>query len=147
MEKPDLYVNLGLLPGTQIKIDQYHVFTITCCSNPDSGGGIPMSLDYFLKLVFKIKPYIISVTTSDPNVRDVLLGYIPESKIVYTGSVRGDIVGGTVGGDTVGGGLEEGKDTRWEGKGDGGNTDFSTGGGESSGKSNDGKVFGGIGIR
>ncbi|MEM5878022.1 MAG: hypothetical protein QXF12_04040 [Candidatus Aenigmatarchaeota archaeon] len=83
MREVDLYVNLNLLPGVQIKIDQYNVFTVTCCTSSSAERGIPMSLDYFIKIVFKIAPYIVNVTVFDPNVRDVLLGYIPENKIIY----------------------------------------------------------------
>lgn len=83
MGEADLYVNLNLLPGTQIKIDQYNVFTVTCCTNSGAERGIPMSLDYFTKIVFKISPYIVKVTAFDSNVRDVLLRYIPENKIIY----------------------------------------------------------------
>ncbi|MEM5877416.1 MAG: hypothetical protein QXF12_00905 [Candidatus Aenigmatarchaeota archaeon] len=102
MERADLYVNLNLLPGAQIRINQYHTFIVKCCSNYGSGSGMPMSLDYFIKISSKIAPYIVSVETSDPDVRDTLLRYIPENKIIYVGGVGG--IGGEIGG---GGGEDD----------------------------------------
>lgn len=136
MEWPDLYVNINLLPGTQIKIDQYNTFTVTCCYSADSGAGIPMSLDYFIKIVFKIKPYIISVTTYDPDVRDTLLRYIPENKIVYIGNM----VGGGMGSGGTGGKGEIGVGGETGGGGGIGSGGVGVGGGEND---NDGISSGG----